>query len=169
MRLHRGIHFQSDVGGRTHAKGNSALREKRDHCIVLDCSHPMVDTIRPVFSIASRTPSGRSTRPRGPSALGPRRGPSIHVARLSRQCITSGMFAVRIDEARRHRSTSVFFDPHCPLYVDFVEEPPVLAPALGICGAVSEANSWLFASCGEDGRRERNELRQFSQILGGGG
>jgi hypothetical protein len=28
------------------------------------------------------------------------------------------MFAVRIDEARRHRSTSVFFDPHCPLHVD---------------------------------------------------
>ena len=27
----------------------------------------------------------------------------------------------------------------------------VLAPALGICGAVSEADSWLFASCGEDG------------------
>ena len=27
------------------------------------------------------------------------------------------MFAVRIDEARRHRSTSVFFDPHCPLNV----------------------------------------------------
>ena len=60
-------------------------------------------------------------------------------------------------------------DPRRPVYVDFVEEPPVLAPALGICGAVSEPNSWLFASCGEDGRRERNELRQFSQILGCGG
>jgi hypothetical protein len=52
---------------------------------------------------------------------------------------------------------------------DFVEEPSVLAPALGICGAVSEADSWLFASCGEDGRRERNELRQLSEVLGGGG
>jgi PAS domain S-box-containing protein len=31
--------------------------------------------------------------------------------------------------------------------------------ALGICGDVSEADSWLFASCGEDRRRERNELR----------
>jgi hypothetical protein len=45
----------------------------------------------------------------------------------------------------------------------------VLAPALGTCGDVSEADSWLFASYGEDGRRERNELRQFSQILGCGG
>ena len=56
-----------------------------------------------------------------------------------------------------------------PQGVDFVEEPPVLTPALGVCGDVSEAESWLFASCGEDGRRERNELRQFSQILGCGG
>jgi hypothetical protein len=56
-----------------------------------------------------------------------------------------------------------------PLHVDFVEEPPVLAPVLGICSDVSEADSWLVASCGEDGRRERNELRQFSQILGCGG
>src|SRR3984885_12260209 len=53
--------------------------------------------------------------------------------------------------------------------MDFVEEPSVLAPALGICGDVSEADSWLFASCGEDGRRERNELRQLSEVLGGGG
>ena len=52
---------------------------------------------------------------------------------------------------------------------DFVEEPSVLAPALGICGDVSEADSWLFASCGEDGRRDRNELRQLSEVLGGGG
>ena len=44
-------------------------------------------------------------------------------------------------------------------YVDFVEEPPVVAPALGICGAVSEADSCLFALFGEDGRREWNELR----------
>jgi transposase len=50
-----------------------------------------------------------------------------------------------------------------------VEEPSVLAPALGICGDVSEADSWLFASCGEDGHRERNELRQLSEVLGGGG
>jgi hypothetical protein len=43
------------------------------------------------------------------------------------------------------------------------------APAVGVCGAVSEADSWIFASCGEDERRERNQLRQFSQILGCGG
>jgi hypothetical protein len=30
--------------------------------------------------------------------------------------------------------------PVCPLNVDFVEEPPVLAPAFGICGDVSEAD-----------------------------
>ena len=52
---------------------------------------------------------------------------------------------------------------------DFVEEPSVLAPALGICGDISEAESWLIASCGKDGRRERNELRQLSEVLGGGG
>ena len=52
---------------------------------------------------------------------------------------------------------------------DFVEEPSVLAPALGICGDISEADSWLFASCGKDGCRERNELRQLSEVLGGGG
>jgi CRISPR/Cas system endoribonuclease Cas6 (RAMP superfamily) len=34
---------------------------------------------------------------------------------------------------------------------------------------VSETGSCLFALCGEDGRREWNELRQFSQILGCGG
>src|SRR5580704_2333299 len=60
-------------------------------------------------------------------------------------------------------------NPLCPVYVDFVEDPSVLAPALGICGDVSEADSWLFASCGEDGRRERNDLRQLSEVLGGGG
>ena len=59
--------------------------------------------------------------------------------------------------------------PGRPVSTDFVEEPSVLAPALGICGDVSEADSWLFASCGEDGRRERNELRQLSEVLGGGG
>jgi hypothetical protein len=59
--------------------------------------------------------------------------------------------------------------PQCPVYVDFVEEPPVLAPALGICGDVSEVDSWHSTSCGEDGRRERNELRQFPEVLGCGG
>jgi len=57
----------------------------------------------------------------------------------------------------------------CRESTDFVEDPSVLAPALGICGDVSEADSWLFASCGEDGRRERNDLRQLSEVLGGGG
>ena len=60
-------------------------------------------------------------------------------------------------------------DLRCPLNVDFVEEPLSWAAALGICGAVSEADSCLFASCGEDRRREGDELRQFPQILGGGG
>jgi hypothetical protein len=60
-------------------------------------------------------------------------------------------------------------NPRCPLHVDFVEEPPVLLPALGICGDVCEADSWLSTSCGEDGRRERNELRQFPEVLGCGG
>jgi hypothetical protein len=66
-----------------------------------------------------------------------------------------------------HRNTQ--HDLLRPLHVDFVEEPPVLVPALGICGDVSEADSWLSTSCGENGRRERNELRQFPEILGGGG
>ena len=52
---------------------------------------------------------------------------------------------------------------------DFVEEPPVVAAALWICSAVSAADSCLFALCGEDRRREGDKLRQFSQILGGGG
>ena len=47
------------------------------------------------------------------------------------------------------------------LIVDFVEEPPVLAPALGICGDVSEADSWLFASQGEGRLRGGDEFRQF--------
>jgi hypothetical protein len=60
-------------------------------------------------------------------------------------------------------------DPQCPVNVDFVEEPPVLVPALGICGDVSEEDFWLSTSCGEDGRGERNELRQFPEVLGCGG
>jgi hypothetical protein len=52
----------------------------------------------------------------------------------------------------------------CPLHVDFVEEPPVMVPALGICGAVSEAKLGLFALCGEDRRRERNELASFRRF-----
>jgi len=57
----------------------------------------------------------------------------------------------------------------CPLYVDFVEEPPVLAPALGICGGFREGDSCLFALCGEDRRRKGDEFRQLSEVLGGGG
>jgi hypothetical protein len=93
-----------------------APREARPlHCPRLLAPHGRYDP--PRRSRRARPPV-RSTRPRGPSALGPRRGLSIHVARLSRQCITSVMFAVRIDEARRHRAASVFFDPHGPLHVD---------------------------------------------------
>jgi hypothetical protein len=36
--------------------------------------------------------------------------------------------------------------PQCLLHVDCVEDPPVVARALGICGAISEADSWLFAT-----------------------
>jgi hypothetical protein len=52
---------------------------------------------------------------------------------------------------------------------DFVEEPPVVAQRLGFWSALSEAESCLCASCGEDRGRERDELRQFPQILGCGG
>jgi hypothetical protein len=74
-----------------------------------------------------------------------------------------------VDSTRRKAADRHVCDLECPLHVDFVEEPPVLAPALGICGDVSEADSWLSTSCGEDGRRERNELRQFPEVLGCGG
>ena len=50
-----------------------------------------------------------------------------------------------------------------------LKNPLLWQPALWICSAVSEADSCLFASCGEDRRREGDELRQFPQILGGGG
>jgi hypothetical protein len=56
-----------------------------------------------------------------------------------------------------------------PQYVDFVEEPAVVATALGTCGDVSEADSCLFASQGEGRLREGDEFCQFPQILGGGG
>jgi hypothetical protein len=34
-----------------------------------------------------------------------------------------------------------------PVPVDFVEEPPVLVPVLGICGDVSEEDFWLSTLC----------------------
>jgi hypothetical protein len=73
-------------------------------------------------------------------------------------------FGGRRDECDVHHR-----DPRRPVHVDFVEEPPVVAPALWICSTVSGADSCFFALCGEDRRREGDKLRQFSQILGGGG
>ena len=50
-----------------------------------------------------------------------------------------------------------------------LKNPLFWRPHLGFVATVSEANCWLSASCGEDRRREGDELRQFPQILGGGG
>jgi hypothetical protein len=60
--------------------------------------------------------------------------------------------------ARNDRVTSIL-----------LKKLPVVASAPGICGDVSEADSWLSTSCGEDARRERNELREFPEVLGCGG
>ena len=51
--------------------------------------------------------------------------------------------------------------------VNFVEKPSLEAAAMCVSGG--EAKLGLSALCGEDWRRERNELHQFPQILGGGG
>jgi hypothetical protein len=57
----------------------------------------------------------------------------------------------------------------CPVYVDFVEKPVSVAAAFGIEHGFQKAQLSLFASCGEDRRLMRDELRQFPEILGGGG
>jgi hypothetical protein len=50
-----------------------------------------------------------------------------------------------------------------------LKNPLLRRPRCVLAAAVSEAKPGLYASCGEDRRRERNELRQFPQILGCGG
>src|SRR5271168_2570596 len=53
--------------------------------------------------------------------------------------------------------------------VNFVEKLSRSEPRLAPSKSVSEAKLGLCASCGEDGRRKGDELRQFPQVLGGGG
>ena len=50
-----------------------------------------------------------------------------------------------------------------------LKNPLLWRPHLGLVALSARQNSCLLALCGEDGRREWNELRQFSQILGSGG
>ena len=54
--------------------------------------------------------------------------------------------------------------PQCPVNVDFVE-----GLRFGSAAAFGEAELALCTSGGEDRRREGDELRQFPQVLGGGG
>ena len=58
-----------------------------------------------------------------------------------------------------------------PQSTDSVEVPGALKMAMRARGSCrrGEAKSSPSASCGEYGRRERDELRQVPQILGGGG
>ena len=56
------------------------------------------------------------------------------------------------------------------LYVDFVEEPCLRASTIWVSGVDQRgAKQGLSASRDEDRLREGDELRQFPQILGGGG
>jgi hypothetical protein len=50
-----------------------------------------------------------------------------------------------------------------------LKNPVFRAAAICVSGAVSEAKLGLSASGGEDRRRKGDELRQFPEILGGGG
>ena len=117
------------------------------------------------FSAAGKKMSGFLIRGAGNPMISTRRHPrGVTAKRLTgegQNSIGWDPFRTR----RRRRSPTIERRES----TDFVEDPSVLAPALGICGDVSEADSWLFASCGEDGRRERNDLRQLSEVLGGGG
>ena len=56
-----------------------------------------------------------------------------------------------------------------PVFANCVEEPP--GPTRGTTAATTMMAGQLssFALCGEDRGRKGDELRQFSQILGGGG
>jgi hypothetical protein len=56
-----------------------------------------------------------------------------------------------------------------PESTDCVEEPPRLTKADNGCDGNQREGFEPSASCGEDWRRERDELRHFPQILGGGG
>ena len=56
-----------------------------------------------------------------------------------------------------------------PASTGFVGKLVVLAAMFGVEHGCQKAQLSLFASCGEDRRRMRDELRQLPQILGGGG
>jgi hypothetical protein len=60
-------------------------------------------------------------------------------------------------------------NPHRPLYVDCVEEPPRLTRANSGCDGNRSEGFEPSALCGENWRRERDKLGQFPQILGCGG
>ena len=53
--------------------------------------------------------------------------------------------------------------------LNFVEKPSLEAAAMCVSGGCQRGKLSLSASCGEDRRRKGDELRQFPQILGGGG
>ena len=50
-----------------------------------------------------------------------------------------------------------------------LKNPLLWQPHFGFVAPSAPQNSCLFALCGEDRRREGDKLRQFSEILGGGG
>ena len=60
-------------------------------------------------------------------------------------------------------------DPRCPVYVDFVEKPRLQATAICVGVGCQRGKAWCSASRGEDWRRKGDELRQFPEVLGGGG
>jgi hypothetical protein len=61
------------------------------------------------------------------------------------------------------------FDLQRQLDVDFVEERPVVAPALWICSAVSGADSCLFPYVARIGAGRGISFASFRRFLGGGG
>ena len=67
------------------------------------------------------------------------------------------------------RTHPVYRDRNGRLTSILLKNPLLSRRHLEFWGALSEANCCLWASCGEYRRRMRDELRQFPQILGGGG
>ena len=67
------------------------------------------------------------------------------------------------------RTTAVCARTDRPVSTNFVEKPSLEAAAMCVSGGCQRGKLSLSASCGEDWRRERDELRQFPQILGCGG
>ena len=72
------------------------------------------------------------------------------------------------DQPRRRRAIAICANGR-PELTDFVEKLVVLAARFGVEHGRQKAQVSLFVSGGEDRRRMRNELRQFPEILGGGG